>query len=164
MIVNYIDIPWHICVVVQSLSLARLFATHGLKPTGLLCPWDFPGNFLLQDIFLTQGSNLRLLHWQADFLPLSHQGSPWAYIFFHIFIYLFTYINIFSHIYIYIYISFHTILNTFICVNSFNLIHLLKQLLSRDYRDLERLGNLPKATQLVSGVRIWTAVLFPRPP
>ena len=28
-------------------------------------------------IFLTQGSNLRLLHWQADSLPLSHVGSPW---------------------------------------------------------------------------------------
>ena len=27
-------------------------------------------------IFLTQGSNLSLLHWQADSLPLSHQGSP----------------------------------------------------------------------------------------
>ena len=31
--------------------------------------------FLLQRIFLTQGSNPRLLHWQADFLLLSHQGS-----------------------------------------------------------------------------------------
>ena len=27
-------------------------------------------------IFLIQGSNLRLLHWQADSLPLSHLGSP----------------------------------------------------------------------------------------
>ena len=27
-------------------------------------------------IFLTQGSNSCLLHWQADSLPLSHQGSP----------------------------------------------------------------------------------------
>ena len=27
-------------------------------------------------IFLTQGSNLCLLHWQANSLPLSHQGSP----------------------------------------------------------------------------------------
>ena len=27
-------------------------------------------------IFLTQGSNPRLLHWQADSLPLSHLGSP----------------------------------------------------------------------------------------
>ena len=49
----------------------------------VLCPWDFPGkstgvgcHFLPQGIFLTQGSNLRLLHWQADSLPLSHQGSP----------------------------------------------------------------------------------------
>ena len=36
-------------------------------------------HFLLQGIFLTQGLNsrlLRLLHWQADSLPLSHLGSP----------------------------------------------------------------------------------------
>ena len=33
-------------------------------------------HFLLQGIFLTQGSNLHLLPWQVDsFLP-SHQGSP----------------------------------------------------------------------------------------
>ena len=32
--------------------------------------------FLLQGIFLAQGSNLHLLHWQEDSLPLSHQGSP----------------------------------------------------------------------------------------
>ena len=35
--------------------------------------------FVLQGIFPTQRSNLgipRLLHWQADTLPLSHQGSP----------------------------------------------------------------------------------------
>ena len=29
----------------------------------------------LQGIFLTQGLNPRLLHWQVDALPLSHQGS-----------------------------------------------------------------------------------------
>ena len=45
-------------------------------------PWDFPGKnagvgcrFLLQGIFLTQGLNPCLLHWQANCLPLSHQGS-----------------------------------------------------------------------------------------
>ena len=27
-------------------------------------------------IFLTQGSNLRLLHWQADSLPLNHWEAP----------------------------------------------------------------------------------------
>ena len=31
--------------------------------------------FLLQDIFLIQGSNLRLMHWQVDSWPLSHLGS-----------------------------------------------------------------------------------------
>ena len=40
------------------------------RNTGAVC------HFLLQGIFLTQGSNPSLLHWQADSLPLSHQGSP----------------------------------------------------------------------------------------
>ena len=54
---------------------------HGLQPGST--PWDFPGkntevgcHFLLQGIFPTQESNPCLLHWQADSLPLSHQGSP----------------------------------------------------------------------------------------
>ena len=60
---------------------------YGLWPARLFCPWDFPGkhtgvgcHFLLQGIFLTQGSNLCFLHWQADSLPLDHQGScAWTY-------------------------------------------------------------------------------------
>uniref|UniRef100_A0A4W2DX56 Uncharacterized protein n=1 Tax=Bos indicus x Bos taurus TaxID=30522 RepID=A0A4W2DX56_BOBOX len=32
--------------------------------------------FLLQGIFPTQGSNLSVLHWQVDSLPLSNQRSP----------------------------------------------------------------------------------------
>ena len=43
---------------------------------------DFPGkntgvgcHFLFQGIFLTQGSNLSLLHWQADSLPLVPLGK-----------------------------------------------------------------------------------------
>ena len=31
------------------------------------------------EIFLDQGLNLCLLHWQVDSLPLSHQGSPKEY-------------------------------------------------------------------------------------
>ena len=31
---------------------------------------------ILQGIFLIQGSNLLLLPWQVDILPLNHQGSP----------------------------------------------------------------------------------------
>ena len=55
------------------------------SPPNLLCPWDFSNkntgvgcHFILQEIFLTQGSNLCLLcllHWQANSLSLSHQGS-----------------------------------------------------------------------------------------
>ena len=56
---------------------------HGLRPTRLLCPWNFPGkntgvgcHFLLQGIFLTKGLNLGLLHWQAGSLPLAIPGKP----------------------------------------------------------------------------------------
>ena len=38
-------------------------------------------HFLLQGIFLTQGSNPGLLHWQADSLPLYHLGSPSQHIY-----------------------------------------------------------------------------------
>ena len=37
--------------------------------SGLSCP-------TVCGIFPVQGSNLHPLHWQADYLPLSHQGSP----------------------------------------------------------------------------------------
>ena len=33
-------------------------------------------HLLLQGIFPSQELNLHILHWQADSLPLSHQGSP----------------------------------------------------------------------------------------
>ena len=67
------------------LSRVWLLGPHGLWPTRLLCPWDFPGkntrvgcHSLLQGIFLTQGSNphRRCLHWQASSSALSHLGSP----------------------------------------------------------------------------------------
>ena len=48
----------------------------------LLHPWDFPGksigvgcHFLLQRIFLTQGSNLGLPHRRQMLYHLSHQGN-----------------------------------------------------------------------------------------
>ena len=67
----------------ESLSHAPLFAIHELQPTRLRCPWDFPGkdtgvvyHSLLQGIFLTQGSNLGLLHCRQILSQLSYQGSP----------------------------------------------------------------------------------------
>ena len=50
-----------------------------------ICPWNFPGKntgvsccFLLQGIFLTQGSNLGLLHCRQTLYCLSHQGWVWG--------------------------------------------------------------------------------------
>ena len=67
-------------------SHIRLFVTPGTVASRLLCPWDSPGKnigvdcrALLQGIFLTQGSNLWLLHlwhWQACSLPLAPPGEP----------------------------------------------------------------------------------------
>jgi len=55
---------------------------HGLQPTKLLCPWDFPGentrvgcHFLLQGIFPTQRSNPRLLYLLHRQLDLYHWAS-----------------------------------------------------------------------------------------
>ena len=60
---------------------------HGLELSRLLCSWNSSGkktgvgcHFLLQGIFLTQGSNPHLLHWQANSLPLNHKGSPQEWI------------------------------------------------------------------------------------
>ena len=51
------------------LSHVQLLQPCGLQPTRLLCPWDSSGknttvgcHFLLQGIFLIQGSSLSLLH------------------------------------------------------------------------------------------------------
>ena len=63
-------------VVFNSLQPPRL------HPSRLLCSRNSPGknpgeccHFFLRGIFLTQGSNPHLLHWQMDSLPLSHLGS-----------------------------------------------------------------------------------------
>ena len=64
------------------LSLVLFSVTPRTIACRLLCPWDFPGrntgvgcDFLLQGIFLTQGSNSQLLwimQWQMDSLLLHH--------------------------------------------------------------------------------------------
>ena len=80
----HIILPDECACILGPQSCPTLWS-RGLKPTELLCPWDFPGkstgvgcHFLLR-IFPTQESNsclLCLLHWQTDSLPLSHLGSP----------------------------------------------------------------------------------------
>ena len=68
---------WSRSVVSNSLR------PHGLQPTRLLRPWDFPGksagmdcHFLLQGICPTQEWNLGLPHCRQTLYCLSHQGSP----------------------------------------------------------------------------------------
>ena len=75
-------------------SVAKLYPTlwpHGLQPARFLCPWNFPSkntgagyHFLLQEIFLTQESNLHLLfllHWQADSpLTETYPGSLFSFL------------------------------------------------------------------------------------
>ena len=72
--------------VLSRFSHVWLFATPGLQPTRLFCPWGSSGkntrvgcHVLLQGIFPTQGLNpclLSLLHWQAGSLPLVPPGKP----------------------------------------------------------------------------------------
>jgi len=67
--------------VVQSLSHVRLCNPTDCSPPGssvrgiLQARMGVGCHFLLQGIIPTQGSNLHLLRWHADSLPLSHQGS-----------------------------------------------------------------------------------------
>ena len=76
---TYRIIPGH-CISLCVCSVAQLCRT-----LFNLWPWDFPGkntgvgcHFCMSDwvIFLSQGENLGLLHWQTASLPLSPQGSP----------------------------------------------------------------------------------------
>ena len=68
---------------ISHLVMSSSLWLHGLQPSRLLCPWDFPGkntgvgcHFLLQEIFLTQGSNPGLLHCKRILFHPSHRGSP----------------------------------------------------------------------------------------
>ena len=70
---------WSRLVVSESLQ------PHGLLPTRLLCPLNFPGksigvgrHFLLQGIFPSQGSNPGHLHSRQTLYCLSHQESPFT--------------------------------------------------------------------------------------
>ena len=76
---------WRSAELCACSTVSDSLRPHGLYPARLLHPRDFPDkntgvgcHFLLQEIFLTQGSNthlLHLLHWQAGSLPVSYLGS-----------------------------------------------------------------------------------------
>ena len=68
---NFFATPW---TVAHQAPLSMGFPS---KNTGVGC------HFLLQGIVPAHGSNSHLLLWQADSLPLSHQGNPVAFLFYH---------------------------------------------------------------------------------
>ena len=88
---RYINYHVRVCVCVRAClcvcSVAQLYPTLW-GPMDCTCqdpcPWNFPDentgagcHFLLQGIFQTQGSYLRLLHWQVGSLPLAPPGKPY---------------------------------------------------------------------------------------
>ena len=65
----------------SGLPFPSLVGHIGLQTTRILCPWNSPGkntgvgsHSLLQDIFLTQGLNLGLVHCRQILYHLSYQG------------------------------------------------------------------------------------------
>ena len=65
-------------VVEQGLQRAPALtvAAHGLQDAGSVVVANGLSCCLACGIFPSQGLNPCLLHWQADSLPLNHQGSP----------------------------------------------------------------------------------------
>ena len=71
-------------VVVSQYGTFESFVPHELESAGLLYPWDFSGkntgegcHFLLQGYLSRPRDGTYLLHWQADSLPVSHQGDTY---------------------------------------------------------------------------------------
>ena len=71
-----------VCVCISCSVMPNSLQPHGLQPTRLLYPWDFPGkdtgvgcHFLPQGIFPTQGLNPDLLHCRQT-LPSELRGKP----------------------------------------------------------------------------------------
>ena len=67
LVITFLPRSKYLLIVAQSCP--TLCDPHGLQPATRLCPWNFPGrntgvgcHCLLQEIFLTQGSNPSLLH------------------------------------------------------------------------------------------------------
>ena len=89
------SIYMYICKRVNHSVMSDSLWLHGLSPTGLLCPWSSLGkntrvgsHSLLQETFLTQGSNPGLLNLRQILYHLSHQRSPYMYTYGWIYIYM----------------------------------------------------------------------------
>ena len=79
LVCGFLSSSWCVCVCVCSVTSNSL-QLHGQQPTRPLCSWDVTGKntgvgcrFLLQGIFLTQGSNPGLF-------PTVPPGKPWDFL------------------------------------------------------------------------------------
>ena len=76
-----VDLGGNLSECVSHLVMPDSLQPHGLQPTRLLCPWNFPGkdtgvgNHFLLGIFLAQGSNPSLLHCRQILYQLSYQEA-----------------------------------------------------------------------------------------
>ena len=68
---------WKWKVKVKSLSCIRLFATHGLQPTRLLRPWDFPGREISGIFWATREAQSESDSVVSDCLRHHGLHSPW---------------------------------------------------------------------------------------
>ena len=82
-----VDVISHSCMLSHLVTSNSLWSPR-LYPARLLCPWDSPGkntgvrmscHFILQGIFLTQGSNPPLLHWQVILYCWTTWKAPFYY-------------------------------------------------------------------------------------
>ena len=72
------------CVCTRAYpAVSDSFWPHELQPTRLFCPWNSPGkntgvgcHSLLQGVFLTQGSNLGLLHCRQTLYHWATRKAP----------------------------------------------------------------------------------------
>ena len=71
------------CLCVSRSVVPNSLQTHGLQPTRLLCPWDFPGQgywsglpFPSPEDLPNPGIEPGLLHWRQILYRLSYKGSP----------------------------------------------------------------------------------------
>ena len=64
------------CGLQQLQRMGSVVGAPGLQSTGSIAVVHGLNCSIAYGIFLDQGSNLCLLLWQVDSLPLSHHGSP----------------------------------------------------------------------------------------
>ena len=79
---SFVNCTERLGVFISFTLVSDSLQLHGLQPASHLCPWNSPGKDTgvgcHSPLFLTQGSNLGLLHCRQVISRPSHQGSPFV--------------------------------------------------------------------------------------